>query len=206
MIGDLLLALDVGVAAGRDARQQARRGEGVVDAEAVGGSAAPRQGIPGVLAWRRRGSGATRRSSLMPSRRAKCSAHTKRGSGFVRQRHPGVEVANEEERFRDARFGRRQQGIPESRLGRAFGFLGAGNGGENVDHAEAEALLGQIDIQPANRVLRRSGGGAFAAQRSSREHADAVVDARGTAGDDVRPAIGARRPGGAPCRAARGIR
>ena len=50
MIGGLLLAFGVRVAAGRDARQQARRGEGVIDPVAAGGSAAPRLGIPGVLA------------------------------------------------------------------------------------------------------------------------------------------------------------
>ncbi len=112
-----------------------------------------------------------------------------RGSGFIRQRSSRVEIANEQERFLDAGLRRRQQGIPEPRLGRAFGLLGAGNGGENVYDAEAKALLGQIDIQPANRVLRRRGRGAAAAQRSAREDADAVIDARRTTGDDVRPTV-----------------
>src|SRR5664280_3701137 len=112
------------------------------------------------------------------------------GAGFVDQREPGVEVTDEEERFRDAGFGRRQEGIPESGLGGAFGFLGAGNGGDDVEHAEAEAQRGQIDIQPANGVFGRSGGGAAAAQGSSREDANAVVDAGGTGGSDMRPAIG----------------
>ena len=49
MIGGLLLAFGVRVAAGRDARQQTRSGEGVVEAEAAGRCAATRQRIPGVL-------------------------------------------------------------------------------------------------------------------------------------------------------------
>ena len=114
----------------------------------------------------------------------------KRTSNFVPERHAGIEVANEEQRFGDASFGRRQQSIPESRLGSAVDLLRAGNGGKDVDHAEAEALFGQIDIQPADGVFGRSGGRALAAQRSARHDANSVVDTGGTAGSDVRPAIG----------------
>ena len=96
----------------------------------------------------------------------------------------------------------RQQGIPETRLGGTFGFLRAGNGVENVNHGESETLLGKIDVQPANRVFRRSRGAAFAAHRGPRDHADAVVNARRTAGNDVRPAI--RGEGLAECHAGPG--
>src|ERR1035438_8548673 len=49
MIGHLLLALGVRVAAGGDPRQQAWGSESMIEAEAVGRGAALGQGIPGVL-------------------------------------------------------------------------------------------------------------------------------------------------------------
>ena len=44
-------------------------------------------------------------------------------------------------------IGRRQQGIPETCLGCAFGFLGTGKRGEDVDHAEAEVELAGLDLR-----------------------------------------------------------
>src|ERR1035437_10149134 len=189
MIGDLPLALGVRVAASGDARQQARGGESVVEAEAVGRGAASRQRIPGVFG----GIAVEVAPHVDPAQCREAGevfGADEGGSGFVDQREPGVEVAEEEERFSDAGFGRHQEGIPESRFGGAFGFLGAGIGGEDVDYGEAEALLREIDIQPANGVFGRRGGGAVAAQGSSREDANAVIDAGGTAGSDMRPAVG----------------
>src|ERR1035441_38008 len=129
-----------------------------------------------------------RHTSIQPSaeRRAEGSGPTKKGPGFSSSGGPGLGSVREG----DAGFGRRQEGIPESRFGGAFGFLGAGIGGEDVDYGEAEALLREIDIQPANGVFGRRGGGAVAAQGSSREDANAVIDAGGAAGSDMRPAVG----------------
>jgi hypothetical protein len=59
-----------------------------------------------------------------------------------------------------------------------------------VDYGEAEALPGEIDVQPANGVFGRRGGRAVAAQGSSGEDANAVIDAGGTAGGYVGPAVG----------------
>src|ERR1035441_434633 len=162
-----------------------RRGEGLGAAEGGWGWAAP--GGPGVVAA---GEGEPRLDPAQCGEAGEVFGADEGGSGFVDQRESGVEVAEEEERFGDAGFGRRQEGIPESRFGGAFGFLGAGIGGEDVDYGEAEALLREIDIQPANGVFGRRGGGAVAAQGSSREDANAVIDAGGTAGSDMRPAVG----------------
>src|ERR1035437_6228014 len=160
MVGNFPLALGVRVAAGGDARRQARGGGSRVEAEAVGRGAASRQRIPGVFG----GIAVEVAPHVDPAQCREAGevfGADEGGSGFVDQREPGVEVAEEEERFGDAGFGRRQEGIPESRFGGAFGFLGAGIGGEDVDYGEAEALLREIDIQPANGVFGRRGGGAI---------------------------------------------
>src|ERR1035441_7678488 len=120
MIGDLLLSLGVRVAAGGDARQQARCSEGMIQAKAVGRGAALGQGIPGVL----RGIAVEVAPHVDPAQcreAGEVPGTHERGSRLVDPRSARVEIADEEERFGDARFGdRKSTRLNSSHLGISY--------------------------------------------------------------------------------------
>ena len=166
MIGDLLLALRVGVAAGRDARQQARRGEGVIEPETAGRERRPAAGNTRCTPWRRRESGATHRPSPGPAGGAKWLGAQKVVPASSASGMPVLKSPMRSSGSAMRASAAASRAFQNRVLAAPSGSLAPGIGGENVDDGEAESPA-RADPHPASEPrspAARARGGRSAAE------------------------------------------